>query len=58
MIKLHVTLWDLVARGAALYVLAVFMIRGQLLKRRWRHELMGPSAPLADRISRGAVAVA
>jgi hypothetical protein len=41
MIKLHIPLWELVARGAALYLLGVFMIRGQLLKRRLRAELIG-----------------
>ena len=41
MIKLHIPLWELVAAAAALYVLAVFMIRGQLLKSRLRGELMG-----------------
>ena len=40
MIKLKITLWEFLARGAAFYMAAVFMIRGQLLKRRLRHALI------------------
>ena len=40
MIKLKITLWELLARGAALYMAAVFMMRGQMLKRRLRHALI------------------
>ena len=40
MIKLKITLWELLARGAALYIAAVFMMRGQWLKRRLRHALI------------------
>ena len=38
MMKLHIALWELLALGAALYLMAVFMMRGQLLRRRLRRE--------------------
>jgi hypothetical protein len=55
MIKLHVPLWEVMARGAALYMVAAFMLRGHKLKRRLRGELISnkrsvpaPSRPEAD----------
>ena len=40
MIKLHIALWELLGVGAALYLMAVFMMRGQLLRRRLRGEML------------------
>jgi hypothetical protein len=34
MIKLHVSMWDLLFHGAAMYLVTVFMLRGHLLRRR------------------------
>jgi hypothetical protein len=39
MIELKAPLWKLLTQGAAMYVLAVFMMRGRLLKRRLRQTL-------------------
>ena len=36
MIKLHVPLWELLVPGAVMYLMAVFMVRGHLLRRRLR----------------------
>ena len=41
MIKLHLPLWELFASGAEMLMIAVLMIRGQLLKHRLRGELIG-----------------
>ena len=38
MIVLKAPLWKLLAHGAAMYLIAVFMMRGQLLKRSLRRE--------------------
>ena len=38
MIKLHVPLWELFAYGAAMFLVAVAMIGGNLLKRSLRDE--------------------
>jgi hypothetical protein len=38
MIKLHVPLWELLWRGTALYLVAHFMIRGHMFKRRLQRE--------------------
>ncbi len=40
MLKLHIPLWELLARGAAMFAIAVFMIRGQSLKRGLRNEVI------------------
>ena len=40
MIKLHIPLWELLARGALMYMIAVFIMRGELLKRRLRGEMI------------------
>ena len=40
MIKLHIALWELLAGGALMYMIAGFMMRGQLLKRRLRGEMI------------------
>jgi hypothetical protein len=40
MIKLHMPFWQLLAHGAALYLIAVFAMRGRLLKRRLRAEMI------------------
>jgi hypothetical protein len=40
MIEMHVPFWKLLVYGAALYLGAVFMIRGQLLKHRLRREIV------------------
>ena len=38
MMELHMSFWKLLVYGAALYLVAVFMIRGQLLKHSLRRE--------------------
>jgi hypothetical protein len=40
MMKLHIALSELLALGAALYLMVVFMMRGQLLRRRLRSEMI------------------
>jgi hypothetical protein len=39
MMKLYLPLWELLARGAAMFAIAAFMIYGQSLKRRLRNEV-------------------
>ena len=34
MVKLQMALWDLLARGALMYIAVVFVLRGRLLKRQ------------------------
>jgi hypothetical protein len=48
LIELKAPLWKLLTQGVTMYVLAVFMMRGQLLKRRLRQTLM-PSRHLRGR---------
>jgi hypothetical protein len=43
-IKLHVPLWELLWRGTVLYLVARFMIRGHVFKRRLRHDAIAGSA--------------
>jgi hypothetical protein len=40
MIKLHIPFWELLARGAVMSMIAVFMIRGHLLKQQLRAEMI------------------
>ena len=53
MFKLHVPLWDLVARGVALYLVGAFMLRGHMLKRRLRGELISNKRSAAAPSRRG-----
>lgn len=39
MIELKAPLWKLLAQGAGMYLLAVFMMRGHRLKRRLKSNL-------------------
>jgi hypothetical protein len=38
MVKVHMSLWQLIPAAAALYVLGLFVVHGQFLKRRLRRE--------------------
>ena len=40
MIKLHVAWWGLLALGAALHLIAVFVMRGQFLRGKLRRAMM------------------
>ncbi|MGQ0749800.1 MAG: hypothetical protein ACT4PS_04630 [Betaproteobacteria bacterium] len=49
MIELHMSFWKLLVYGAALYLVAVFMIRGQLLKHSLRRKLVADRAGARNR---------
>jgi hypothetical protein len=49
MIKLHIPLWELLVYGAALYLIAVFRIGGELLKDRLGRPRIGSPGSVATR---------
>lgn len=52
MVELHMSFWKLLGYAGALYLAAVFVIRGQLLKHRLRRELIGNPRRISKAVCR------